>query len=172
MKSKILTCFQIWKGHIDNKCLDGRSATGICMGAEDETIIVINWRSKAITEMTLEGETKTTFSHKDLKEPIDIAFDADKKHILVADNGIGAILIFDETGKLLKTISPEKKKFKDLSAICVAPSGQYIATDANAIHVFSDNGKTIREIAPPSKGRFGGLTCDNKGFLLATHTSK
>lgn len=141
------------------------------MGSSQDSLIVINWRTKTITEITLDGQTINSFTHEELKEPIDIALDEKDGNFLVADNGLGSLLVFEPSGKLLRTIGL-KKKFKDLSAVCVAPTGQYIVSDASAIHVFTPEGQLVREIVPPVKGRFGGLACDKNGFLLATHTAK
>ena len=74
--------------------------------------------------------------------------------MVVADNGLSAVLVFDPSGKLLKTIdgsaSSSSRKiqkgcgsnktpaavaagaagFKDISAVCVAPSGEYVVADS------------------------------------------
>ena len=71
--------------------------------------------------------------------------------MVVADNGLSAVLVFDPSGKLLKTIdgsdaaSSSRKGqkgvagsnnktaavgFKDISAVCVAPSGEYVVADS------------------------------------------
>ena len=65
-------------------------------------------------------------------------------------------------------------RFKDLSAVCVSPSGEYVCADG-VVFVFSPEGKKLREFGVPgfgSKGRLGGLACDENGFLLATHSVK
>ena len=43
--------------HITNEGLEGRSSTGICMGSSKDSLLVINWRTKTVTEMTLDGNT-------------------------------------------------------------------------------------------------------------------
>ena len=43
--------------HITNEGLEGRSSTGLCMGSSGDSLLVINWRTKTVTEMTLEGQT-------------------------------------------------------------------------------------------------------------------
>ena len=43
--------------HVTNEGLEGRSTTGICMGSSRDSLIVINWRTKTVTEMTLDGNT-------------------------------------------------------------------------------------------------------------------
>ena len=115
------------------------------------------------------------FTHDDFKEPIDIALDLDD-NVVIADNGIGSVLVFETSGKLLKTIGSRgsgRGQFKDISAVTVAPSGEILVADSR-IQVFNSNGDFIREIYPQGKGkgRYGGLVCDNHGFLLATRTEK
>ena len=181
-------------GHLTNECLEGRSATGICAGPPDkDTLVVINWRTKTVAEISaLDGSTVNSFTHEDFREPIDVALDSATGDILVADNGLGALLVFSTEGELKRTIPGpdglrkkdhqpvnEKRKFKDLSAVAVAPTGEYLAADG-VIHVFSPLGEKQREISVPgvggtssaAKGRFGGLACDANGFLLATHSVK
>lgn len=119
----------------------------------------------------------------------------------MADNGLSAVLVFDPSGKLLKTIEGSKAagggkgnaskaakpgQFKDISAVCVAPSGEYVVADSR-IQVFTPEGVFVREIgATPvgaaaaagasggkgKGGRYGGLSCDANGFLMATRTEK
>ena len=43
--------------HVTNEGLEGRSTTGICMGSSRDSLMVINWRTKMVTEMTLDGNT-------------------------------------------------------------------------------------------------------------------
>lgn len=67
-----------------------------------------------------------------MKEPVDIAVDIDG-NILVADNGIGSILVLEPSGKLMRNIgSPgnEKGHFKDLSSVTVAPNGDIVVADS------------------------------------------
>jgi len=197
---KRLTCNLDFVGHISNEGLEGRSVTGVCMGSSDDSLLVINWRSKTVTEISLEGHTIGSFTHDDLKEPIDLAIDADGQ-VLVADNGVGSVLVFESSGKLLRTIGdpalggpktggggggkaggakggaggqPKPGHFRDISAVAVAPTGQVVVADGSRIQVFTSSGELVREIWPPgkTKGRYGGLVCDDNGFLLATRTEK
>ncbi len=216
-------------GHLHNECLEGRSVTGICMGAGDESLHVINWRTKTVAEISVDGgATVNAFTHADFREPIDLALDPRSGRILVADNGLGALLVFEPSGKLVRALGPrgvipegelkekeeqEEKdekaepsppqqggsgrrpgrpaaaaatrkrttksptnRFKDLSAVCVArTTGEYLCADG-LLYVFSpETGALVREFGVPgfgSKGRFGGLSTDDNGFLLATHSVK
>jgi len=199
---KRLTANLDFVGHLVSPCLEGRSATGICIGRQpddeqDTSLLVINWRTKTVAEISSEtGEELTSFTHEDLREPIDLALDSNDR-ILVADNALGALLVFQRDGSLVRAIGPagpvkilseedeqelakakpkkQQKKFKDLSAVCVAPNGDYVAADSGMLFVFSaKDGELKREFSVPGfpKGRFGGLICDDHGFLLATHTVK
>lgn len=165
-----------FREHIANAGLEGRSVTGLCLGSSGDSLLVINWRTKTVTEMSFSGETIGSFTHEEFKEPIDLATDADD-NVLVADNGLGSVLVFEPTGKLLRTIGggrgSGKGQFKDLSAVCVAPDGSVLVADSR-IQVFNSEGVLQREIYPEGKGkgRYGGLSCDANGFLVATRTER
>jgi hypothetical protein len=62
------------------------------MGSSLDSLVVINWRTKTVTEISHEGHTIATVTHEDLKEPIDLALDTEG-NILVADNGVGSVLV-------------------------------------------------------------------------------
>lgn len=146
------------------------------MGASQDSLWVINWRTKTVTELSYDGQTVSSFTHEDFKEPIDLALFQDD-HILVADNGLGSVLVFETSGKLVRSIGSGrgsgKGQFKDISAVCVTPGGEIIVADSR-LQVFSGEGQILREIWPQGKGkgRYGGLVCDDHGFLLATRTEK
>ena len=161
--------------HITNEGLEGRSVTGICMGSSNDSLMLINWRTKTVTEISFDGHTIGSFTHEDFKEPIDVAIDQDGQ-VYVADNGIGSVLVFESSGKLLRTIGSRgtgKGQFKDISALTIAPNGNVLVADSR-IQVFKPNGDYVHEIYPQGKGkgRYGGLICDSHGFLLATRTEK
>ena len=161
--------------HITNEGLEGRSVTGICMGSSNDSLMLINWRTKTVTEISLDGHTIGSFTHEDFKEPIDIAIDHDGQ-VYIADNGVGSVLVFESSGKLLRTIGSRgtgKGQFKDISALTIAPNGNVLVADSR-IQVFKPNGDYVHEIYPQGKGkgRYGGLICDSNGFLLATRTEK
>lgn len=102
------------------------------MGSSMDSLVVINWRTKTVTEVSHDGHTISTITHDDLKEPIDLALDIDG-NILVADNGVGSVLVFDPAGKLLRTIGSRgvgKGQFKDISAVTVAPNGEIVIADS------------------------------------------
>jgi tripartite motif-containing protein 2/3 len=47
--------------HINNEGLEGRSCTGIDISQQG--LVVVNWRTRKITEMTPIGDTIRSFSH-------------------------------------------------------------------------------------------------------------
>ncbi len=124
--------------HIANEGLEGRSVTGVCIGSSGDSLLLMNWRSKTVTEVSLDGHTIGCFSHDDFIEPIDLALDLDD-NVVVADNGVGSVFVLETSGKLLKTIGSRgqgKGQFKDISAVTVAPNGDIIVADSR-IQVFN-----------------------------------
>lgn len=100
---KVLSAQLEFVKHVTNEALLGRSCTGLAVSARG--LVVVNWRSKAVTEITTDGETLRSFTHHAFQEPIDVAVEKSYGHILVADNGVSGVLVFDEEGKLLFQVS-------------------------------------------------------------------
>jgi len=175
---KVLSLSLDFQNHIFNENLEGRSVTGICMGSSGDTLVTVNWRTKTITEMNLEGTTLGGFSHDEMVEPIAVAVNT-KDEILIADNGVGSILIFEPCGKLKGRIGRKGKgpgEFKELSSVCIGPNGEIIVGDTRII-VFSSSGEFQKEIGVVTtkegvKGRYTGVAVDRNGLLLAARTEK
>lgn len=55
--------------------------------------------------MDTSGETLNTFTYNAFQEPIDVAVDKNYGHILVADNGMSCVYVFDSEGKILFQVS-------------------------------------------------------------------
>ena len=118
------------------------------------------------------------FSHDDLIEPIAVAVNNDDE-VLIADNGVGSILVFESCGKLKKKIGRKGKgkgEFKELSSVCIGPAGEIIVADTRII-VFSPSGEFIREVGgvgggAGARGRFCGVSVDRQGHLLAARMEK
>merc|ERR1719150_1819642 len=163
---KVLSRNLDFKNHIFNENLEGRSVTGVCLGSSGDTLVTVNWRTKTITEMNLDGRTIGGFSHDDLIEPIAVAVN-NNDEVLIADNGVGSILVFESCGKLKRKIGckgKNKGEFKELSSVCVGPDGEIIVADTRII-VFSANGDFLREIGTVSskdgpRGRYCGVSVD------------
>ena len=54
---KVLSRTLDFRNHIFNENLEGRSVTGVCLGSSGDTLVTVNWRTKTITEMNLDGRT-------------------------------------------------------------------------------------------------------------------
>ena len=104
---KVLSSSLQFRRHLLNPGLQGRSVTGLCPGAAGQTLLIVNWRSRTVTEMTLEGVTVNSFTHTDLVEPIAVAVNKEGE-VYVADNGAAAVLVFSPAGKLLRRITVRK----------------------------------------------------------------
>ncbi|XP_045475674.1 tripartite motif-containing protein 2-like isoform X2 [Harmonia axyridis] len=154
--------------HITNEGLFGRSCTGISLS--NNGLVVINWRTKFITEMTVDGNTIRTFTHGSFLEPIDIAVDKSYGHILVADNGTSCIFVFDEEGKFLFQIGG-KEVFQSISSVAIGPNGEIVVADSE-IKVFSAKGDFLKVVADggKAKGRYGSISVDSENRILASRT--
>jgi len=154
--------------HLYNESLEGRSVTGISLGSSGDSLVTVNWRTKTVTEMNLEGRTIGGFSHDELVEPIAVAVTADDE-VLIADNGVGAVLVFESSGKLKRRIGSKGKgagKFKELGGVCVGPGGEVLVADTRII-IFSAAGDFLREIGGGKGGRYCGLQVVGDHVLAA-----
>ena len=100
--------------------------------------------------------------------------------VLIADNGVGSILVFESCGKLKKKIGAKGKgkgEFKELSSVCIGPRGEIIVADTSKIIVFSPSGDLVlTEIggsgSGAGRGRFCGVSVDRQGHILAARMEK
>ncbi|KAK7870558.1 hypothetical protein R5R35_009071 [Gryllus longicercus] len=171
---KVLTAELQFVRHIENEGLAGRSCTGIAVSAAG--LVVVNWRTREVTEMTVQGDTVARFSHPAFQEPIDVAVDAGYGHVLVADNGLSCVFVFDSDGKLLFQVGKkgsQKGCFNLISSVTVGPGGEIVVADSR-IQVFSAKGDFMEEIYPEGKGRgrYGGVAIDGDGHIIATRSEK
>lgn len=51
--------------------------------------------------MSTSGQTIKSFTYNAFQEPIGIAIDRTYGHVLVADNGMSCVYVFDADGKML-----------------------------------------------------------------------
>ncbi|XP_024883325.1 tripartite motif-containing protein 2-like isoform X1 [Temnothorax curvispinosus] len=167
---KVLNCDLEFQRHVNNEGLEGRSCTGI--GISQQGLVVVNWRTRKITEMTSLGDTIRSFSHNAFQEPIDIAVDKSYGHILVADNGQSCVFVFDSDGKILFQVG-KRGTFKLISSVTVGPAGEILVADSR-IQVFSAKGDFSEEIYPEGKGKgvYGGIAVDADGKIIGTRTDK
>lgn len=176
-------------GHLEpNTGLEERSGTGIALSPSADTLIVVNWRSKRVTEITTtDGRLVNQFSHAMMAEPIAVAVNS-IGDVLVADNGLGAVLAFETSGKLLCRIGKGKVSgsgngsgyFGLIGAVAIGLHDDVLVADSR-IQVFSKEGEFLREILggeaatknnKGSSGRYGGVTVDDDGLILATRSEK
>jgi len=172
---KVLTPNLDFQGHILNPSLEGRSVTGVCMGSSGDSLITVNWRTKTVTEMSLEGSTIGAFSHDDFVEPIAVAINEDGD-VLVADNGVGAVMVFESSGKLKRRIGRKGTKpgdFKEMSSLCVGPNNEIIVADTRIV-VYTNGGEFVREFGGGGggRGRYSGVAVDGRGCVLAARMEK
>lgn len=175
---KVLSPNLDFQNHIYNESLEGRSVTGVCLGSSGDSLVTVNWRTKTVTEMTLDGKSIGGFSHDELVEPIAVAVNSDGD-IFVADNGVGSVMVFESSGKLKRKIGEKGKKpgnFKEMSSVCICDNGDIMVGDTRII-VFNSSGDFIREFGglktkEGNRGRYCGLSIDRCGLLLAARAEK
>ena len=56
---------------------------------------------RQLAELTLDGELMTSFSHRELKEPVSVVVNPFSGNWVVADIGARAVLVFEPSGKLV-----------------------------------------------------------------------
>ncbi|XP_049823986.1 tripartite motif-containing protein 3-like isoform X2 [Aethina tumida] len=156
--------------HITNDGLLDKSCTGIAIS--NNGLVVVNWRSKYITEMTTDGETLKSFTYNAFQEPIDLAVDKSYGHVLVADNGMSCVFVFDSEGKILFKVG-KKGTFNIISSVTVGPLGEIVVADSR-IQVFSAKGDFMEVLYDEGKGkgRYGGIAVDSDNKVVASRTQQ
>lgn len=61
LKIQVLDCNLEFQRHIINEGLEGQSCTGIAVS--EIGLVIVNWRTRTVTEMNTLGDTIRTFSH-------------------------------------------------------------------------------------------------------------
>lgn len=161
--------------HIGSHGLEHHSSTGMALSPVTGNLVVINWRTKEVTEMDYEGLVVKKFTSDRFIEPISIGVNSHGE-VIIADNGLSKLVMFDSEGNFLREIGSkggEPGEFKLITSLYVAPNDNILVTD-NRLQIFSRVGKFIREITTGTegKGTFGGVTIDRKGSILATRQEK
>ncbi|KAK4875335.1 hypothetical protein RN001_011757 [Aquatica leii] len=156
--------------HIMNDGLNGRSCTGIAVS--NHGLVVVNWRTKAVTEMTTLGQTLKSFTYNAFQEPIDVAVDKSYGHILVADNGMRCVFVFDAEGKMLFQVG-KKGVFNLISSVAIGAGSEIVIADSR-IQVFSAKGDFMEVVYDEGKGkgRYGGIVLDSENRILASRSEQ
>ncbi|XP_064641836.1 tripartite motif-containing protein 2-like isoform X2 [Lineus longissimus] len=160
--------------HVNDTGLDNQSGTGIAMTPGGH-LVIVNWRTKYVTEISPEGELVNKFTSREFVEPINLAVNS-RGDIIVADNGAGKLFVFNSSGRMINKIGTKGDKpgqFKLMSSIAVRDRDEIVVAD-NRLQVFSRDGKFLRQIVADvnAKGQYGGVTVDHQGYILATRTEK
>lgn len=175
---KVLSPNLDFQTHVLNESLEGRSVTGVCLGSSLDSLITVNWRTKTVTEISLDGITIGAFTHDEFIEPIAVAINKDGD-VLVADNGVGSIMVFESCGKLKRKIGKKggkKGDFKEISSLCISPQGDIVVADTRIL-VFNADGEFQRELGGGGgkegvRGRYSGVAVDGEGTILAARMEK
>ncbi|XP_071050562.1 tripartite motif-containing protein 2-like isoform X3 [Onthophagus taurus] len=167
---KVLNSELEFINHVYNEGLGGRSCTGIAVS--NDGLVVVNWRSKYVTEMDTSGTTLKSFTYNAFQEPIDVAVDNSYGHILVADNGMSCVYVFDSEGKILFQVG-KKGTFKLISAVTVSLTGEIIVADTR-VQIFSAKGDYVETLYDEgkNKGRYGGIITDTENRILASRSEQ
>ena len=162
--------------HVGKHGLEEHSWTGMCLNPVNNNIVLVNWRTKHVTEMNHAGDVVEKFTCSEFQEPTSIAMNSHGE-IIVVDNGSSQLLLFDTNGKLLKQIGSKGSgpaQFKLITSIYAAPNDDILVTD-NRLQVFDRHGNYVCEISSGDGvkgGQYGGVTVDEHGNILATRSIK
>lgn len=113
----------------------------------DGNIVIVNWRIKIVFIVIKEGELVNKFISFDFQEFIDIVVNS-KGEIIVVDNGVNKMLMFDVRGKFFIFFGGKGDKdgqFKFICVIVIGKCDEILVVD-NRIQIFSRDGKFLRMI--------------------------
>ena len=161
--------------HIGEHGLEEHSGTGLALTPAN-TLVVINWRTKYVSELNEQGEVLNKFTHVRFVEPISVTVN-DRGEIIVADNGLGKLLVFSPQGALLSEIGSKGDKsgqLKLVSSVYAVPDTDTLLVTDHRLQLFHRSGKLLRQFHSNehARGRYGGATVDVHGNVLATHQDK
>ncbi|XP_045536386.1 tripartite motif-containing protein 2-like [Papilio machaon] len=145
-----------FKTHIVNEGLSGRSCTGIAVTAEG--VVAVNWRTRTLTEVSVDGCTVRTVRSERLVEPVAVAADVASRRLAVADNGARAVFIFDAHGNIEREIGSGELGLVGGLAL----SGDMVIIADVAVRIYDLQGNLRNTIAPVPKGRggYGGVALE------------
>lgn len=162
--------------HLTGQGLEQHSTTGMAITGAGN-LVLMNWRTKHVTERTVDGAVVRQFTSPEFVEPVAVAVNGHNE-IIVADNGVGKLFVFSESGSRLNVIGSKGSSpgcFKLISAVYVTPGNDLIVCD-HRLQMFSRSGQYLCELSAntPSRigGTYGGVCVDRLGNYLATRSEK
>jgi len=161
--------------HLNETGLEQHSGTGMALMSTGN-LVVVNWRTKRVTELSVAGEMVRSFTCSHFVEPIAVASNLHEE-VIVADNGVGKLFVFDADGKLLRTIGSRGEKpgqLKLVSYIYSAPDEALLVCD-HRVQAFSRTGDLLYEFPQAetsTRGQYGGVTVDRLGNYLLTRSER
>ena len=190
---KVLDPHGAFVRHITGEGLEQYSSTGLALSPTSGNLVLINWRTKHVTEISVDGVVVKKFTSDEFREPTSIAVNRHGE-IIVADTGLCKLLVFDCSGKLINKIGSKGDKpgqFRVISAVHSCGQTDEILVTDNRLQVFSRAGKFLHEIGgvnaahdvslTPGKSHssrshtrasYSGVARDADGNILATRTEK
>ncbi|XP_053609151.1 tripartite motif-containing protein 3-like isoform X2 [Plodia interpunctella] len=145
-----------FKTDIINEGLAGRSCTGIAVTADG--IVVVNWRTRTITEVNTEGTTLRSIRSERLVEPVSVAADVSCRRIAVADNGARAVFLFDDRGHILREIGSGELGL--VGGLALTKDLLVVADVAVKIYDLEGNLKNTFAPVPKGRGGYGGIALE------------
>ncbi|XP_060803434.1 tripartite motif-containing protein 3 isoform X2 [Amyelois transitella] len=145
-----------FKTHIVNEGLSGRSCTGIAVTADG--VLVVNWRTRTLTEVNTEGATLRTIRSERLVEPVCVAAHPASRRLAVGDNGARAVFLFDAQGNIEREVGSG-----ELGLVGGLALSQDLLIVADvAVKVYDLEGNLKNTLAPVPKGRggYGGIAVE------------
>ncbi|XP_047503255.1 tripartite motif-containing protein 3-like isoform X1 [Pieris napi] len=145
-----------FKTHIVNEGLAGRSCTGIAATAEG--VVAVNWRTRTVTEVNIDGSTLRTIKSDRLVEPVCVAADIDSRRLAVADNGARTVFVFDGDGNIEREI--DSGNLGLVGGLALTEDLIIVADVAVRIYDSEGNLLSIRATVPKGRGGYGGIALE------------
>ncbi|KRY92011.1 Tripartite motif-containing protein 2, partial [Trichinella pseudospiralis] len=157
------------KEQFGGPALDGHSAVGLHVGSD--RLLTLNWRSKLVTEWTLDGQAVKSFTFSEFVEPVDLAVDS-RQRVVVLDTGAMKVFVFDHDDKPLFSFPLEAASSACATSVTTT-SDDHILIGGTDVRVYDDDGRFQRSFVPVLGGEnagyvVAGLAVDRRGLILAT----
>ena len=163
--------------HLARHGLEEHSGTGLAVTPRG-TLVVTNWRTRHVTELSGDGEVLSKFTHRKLEEPIAVAVNRHDE-VIVADNSAGKLLVFSANGDFKDEIDARRTgsgdaQLKLVTSVYAVPQSDDVLVTDHRLQRFRRDGSFVREYRAEgfARGTFGGVTVDARGDVLATHQDK